>query len=110
MSSREIQPRKTKRSAGHQIPWYDRDNEDADWDISHLDSVMGELMPVQHIEHREWSVIRPPDTGKVQAQWSKLITPVRALAIGFLFLTLYWWRFAIAVLIVVTIVTLWRMS
>ena len=64
----------------------------------------------QSFEHHEWSVLRPPDTGKIQAQWSKLVTPVRALAIGFLWLTLYVWRFATAVLVIAMIVTLWRMS
>ena len=53
--------------------------------------------------------LRPPETGsRIQDQWSRLITPLRAPALAWLWLTAYWWRPAILTGLVVALVTLWR--
>lgn len=80
--------------------------------IEPYDGDFSDIIPggFQSFEHHDWAVVRPPEAGKIQQHWSKLVTPVRALAIGILWLTLYWWRVAIAVSIVATIIILWGMS
>lgn len=58
----------------------------------------------------DWHVVRPPDTGKVQTQWAKVVMPFRAMAVGFLWLTLYWYRTALALGAVSALVILFVMA
>lgn len=45
----------------------------------------------------EWITVRPPyrEDSKVERYWSNTVMPLRALALGFLFLTWKWYYFAI---------------
>jgi hypothetical protein len=49
----------------------------------------------------DWAVARPPfdPDSKIQLWWSRLLTLPRALAIGFLLVTVNWWRSAILLLL-----------
>lgn len=59
---------------------------------------------------QDWHAVRPPETGKFQTGWSKAVMPLRAVALAFLWLTLYWWRTALALAAVLALVTLWGLS
>lgn len=57
----------------------------------------------------DWHVVRPPSTGKFQDGWAKVVMPFRAIAVGFLWLTLYWWRTALALAAVLALVLMLTM-
>lgn len=48
--------------------------------------------------------LRPPADTELQEWWSKIVTPFRALALAFLWLTFAWWRFAIFIVFITTII------
>src|ERR1044072_6499537 len=52
---------------------------------------------------------RPADT-ELQEWWSKCLTPFRAPALAFLWLTFAWWRFAIFIVFITTIILLFARS
>lgn len=55
--------------------------------------------------------LRPPETGgPIQDRWVRVITPLRAPALAWLWLTVYWWRPAILAGLVIALVTLFRMG
>lgn len=74
-----------------------------------------ELLPYspitpQSFDVPDYVVLRPPDTGKVQAEWAKIMVPFRFVALAFLWVTMYWWRFAILIAVILMITVLFRMS
>lgn len=74
-----------------------------------------DIMPyvpgIQHFDVPDYVVIRPPETGGViQDRWSKIMTPFRAVAHGFLWITLYWWRTAILLATLAGIVVTFKMT
>lgn len=64
----------------------------------------------QSFDVPDYVVLRPPDTGKVQAEWAKIMVPFRFVALAFLWITYFWWRFAILIALVLMITVLFRMS
>lgn len=49
-------------------------------------------------ERPEWTELRPPyhPDSELEHTWSVVLTPLRAIALGLLWLTYAWYRFAIA--------------
>ncbi|GIH51928.1 hypothetical protein SAMN05421833_108210 [Microbispora rosea] len=59
----------------------------------------------------DYLALRPPETGcPIQDRWVRVITPLRAPALAWLWLTAYWWRPAILAGLVIALVTLYRMG
>lgn len=54
----------------------------------------------------DWRMLRPESSGPIQDRWELVMWPVRALLLGGLWVTAYWWRGAVVVL-VATLVTLY---
>jgi hypothetical protein len=54
--------------------------------------------PVQLTERPEWTELRPPynPDSKMEQVWSAWLTPLRFLALGFLWVTFAWYRTAVA--------------
>ncbi len=55
------------------------------------------FQPPEMTNAPEWITVRPPyrDDSKVERYWSVALMPLRALALGFLFITFKWWYTAI---------------
>lgn len=51
------------------------------------------FQPPEMTNAPEWITVRPPyrDDSKVERYWSVALMPLRALALGFLFITFKWW-------------------
>lgn len=63
------------------------------------------ITPVQNIEAWEWAQqITPPAlSGTLQEKWAKFVTPLRAPAFVWLWLTWHWARFAAASVVVILV-------
>lgn len=75
-------------------------------------STNGDDVPVPYVPMQnsgrydvpDYLEIRPPAETEFQELWSKIVTPLRALAHAFLWITLYWWRVAILIITIVLII------
>lgn len=75
-------------------------------------STSGDDVPVPYVpmqSHGRYDApdyvdLRPPAESELQEWWSKIVVPFRAFALGFLWLTFAWWRFAIFVITIVLII------
>jgi hypothetical protein len=57
----------------------------------------------------EWTMARPPyreDSG-MERVWSVVLTPVRAIALMFLWMTYQWWRTALVLGTIVGVILVW---
>lgn len=54
------------------------------------------ITPVRHSQEWEWAAqLRPPAIpGTVQEKWANIATPIRAVALGILWITWHWARVA----------------
>jgi hypothetical protein len=66
------------------------------------------ITPNQHLQVWEWaSQVRPPAlAGTVQEKWSQIVSPIRAVLLGGLWLTWHWARFAAASVVVALVIIL----
>lgn len=83
--------------------------------VQPYDGTGHDLMPhvpaIQRFDVPDYVVIRPPETGgAIQDRWSKIVTPTRAVAHAYLWITLYWWRFAILVATVAAVIITFRLG
>jgi len=72
--------------------------------------VPGWYMPSVVVEPPEWTVVRPPfdPNSQLEKIWSDCLYLPRLIAVGFLWITLAWWRSGIAALIVSIVIILFK--
>ena len=67
-------------------------------------------VPPTHYEAWEWVSLRPVEYTKIDEVWSKWITPLRAPALAWLWITYRWHRVAILLATIAAVILTFKLS